>query len=489
MSRTKIVATIGPASCSPDMIGRLAEAGMSVARLNSSQSTLEWHADTIARIRRVAPGVPILLDVPGRKIRTAMLAHEPSFEAGDEVVLTSDRAHDGRQKVPIDWAELHLQAVPGSTIVAEDGTVRLEVIDVRGSDVVCRALVSGTMHSRKGVSVPNVRFGHVLTPRDREILSFARTHGVDFVGISFVESAAHVAEVREVIGAPWPAVVAKVENQGGLDRFREIVEAADAVMIDRGDLSVETGLETVAVHQKRIIQLAQSLGTPVIVATEMLSSMTTSAIPTQAEVSDITNAVLDGCAAMMLSGETAVGRWPVQAVEVMRRIATAAEAHLQTTLDGPGVDVHATVPRATGDAIALICRELPIVKIVAITRSGYAARMIAARRTRQPIIAVSNDPNAAMSFNLLPGTTGVFVDVPFAKTSTNHIEECLRLLWERGLLTDDDLILVTAVGYPRSGNRMNLIQTHYVRDLVDTLQWRAAVERAGRQGPERAVTP
>jgi pyruvate kinase len=242
-------------------------------------------------------------------------------------------------------------------------------------------------------------------------------------------------------------------------------------MIDRGDLAVETSLHSIALMQKRILAAAHEGNKPAIVATEMLHSMILTPFPTKAEVTDITNAVLDGAAAVMLSGETAIGNFPVEAVSTMRQIADEASAHLQARLDHDDNGGAFSVPEAIGDAIALVCRRLPVTKIVAVTISGYAARTLAARMPRQPILAVSNDAAAARSFELLPGTQGVHVDIPFVRTSTDHIPKCLEALWRSGKLTDDDLVLVTSVGYPRSGNRMNLIQTHNVADLRESLGW------------------
>ncbi len=477
MRQTRIVCTIGPASCSAPMLRELADAGMSVARLNGSHADLDWHANAIALIRETLPDVPILIDIPGRKIRTTGLAHEPSFKAGDVIILTTDTNHDGHEKVPVNYARLHEDLTAGDVVLADDGTLSFVVDKVDGADIHVRADGPGTLKSRKGINVPFVTLNTALvTDRDRHMVSFAREHGVDFIGISFVESASHVEAIRELCGSDTPRIVSKVENQGGLDHVDEIVAATDAVMIDRGDLSVETNIEQMALAQKRILRAAASMGKPVIVATEMLHTMIDNPQPTKAEISDITNAVLDGCAATMLSGETAVGLYPVQAVSVMRRVAEAAEAHLQDSLDGslqpsPAEPSREDVPQVMEDAIAMICRRLPITKIVAITISGYAARMIAARRPRQPILAVSNDAMAARSLNLLAGTQGIHVDIPFSRTSTDHIAQCMRELWERRYLEDDDMVLVNSLGYPRSGNRMNLLQTHSVSDLRETLDW------------------
>lgn len=471
MSRVRIVATIGPATNNANALRALAQAGMNVVRLNGSHSDLDWHRATIALLRQTLPDVPILLDIPGRKIRTVGLKHEPSFAVGDIVTLTTEPDHDGSKKVPVNYDRLHEDLKAGNTILADDGTLRFTVVELRGRDILCRAETPGTLRSRKGINVPYVKLNTALvTDRDRKMVGFARETGVDFIGISFVESAAHVEAIRELSGQDGPRIVSKVENQGGLDHMEEIMAATDAAMIDRGDLSVETNLQSLTLFQKRIIDAARAAGKPVIVATEMLHTMIENDFPTKAEVSDITNAVLDGTAALMLSGETAVGKHPVAAVTLMRQVANEAERYLQGRLDD--ADAKSSVPRAMEDAIALICRTLPITKIVAVTRSGYAARSVAARQVRQPIIAVSNDARAARSFNILAGVTGEHVDIPFPRTSTDHIVTCLETLWRRGRLTADDLVLVTAVGYPKSGNRMNLIQTHAVSDLIETLGWK-----------------
>ena len=311
----------------------------------------------------------------------------------------------------------------------------------------------------------------MVTERDLGMLAFAKEHGVDFVGISFVESPDHVHAIRAAIGAASPRIVAKIETPGALEHLADIIAVSDAIMIDRGDLAVETNLYGIALLQKQILTAARQANKPAIVATEMLHSMITSPVPTKAEVTDITNAVLDGAAAVMLSGETAVGQFPAAAVATMRQIADRASAHLQSMLDQNGSREEFSVPQAVGDAIALICRRLPVTKIVAITIAGYAARTVAMHMPRQPILAVSNDPIAARSFHMLPGTEGIYVDIPFVRTSTDHIPKCLEELWRSGKLLDEDLVLVTSVGYPRSGNRMNLIQTHNIADLRESLGW------------------
>ncbi len=247
---------------------------MSIARLNGSHASLDWHASAISLIRKAAPDVPILLDIPGRKIRTAQLQKEPSFGVGDTVTLTTDAGYRGHDKVLVNYSQLHADLARGDGGLADDGQLGFTVVDIQANDIVCRAETAGKLRSAKGINVPKVKLGTALvTERDREMLAFARTRGVDMVGISFVESAEHVRKIREIIGARQPSIVAKVENLGAMTNLDEIVGVADAIMIDRGDLSVETSLEDVALAQKKILAAARRAASPVIVATEMLHSM------------------------------------------------------------------------------------------------------------------------------------------------------------------------------------------------------------------------
>ena len=470
MAHTKIVATIGPVTCNRDSLLSLYAEGMSVARLNGSHADLEWHHGAIRLIRSLLPNLPILLDIPGRKIRTTLLAHEPQFEAGDRIILTTDQSFDGTVKVPVNYEYLHADLKSGDVILADDGTLGFSVEEIAGSDIICRAVRCGTLRSRKGINVPQVKLNmSLVTERDRQMVAFGCDEKVDFIGISFVESAAHVELMRTLVGGKSPQILAKIENQAGMDNLEEIVAAADAIMIDRGDLSVETRLDTLVIYQKKIIETARAQGKPVIVATEMLNSMIENDFPTKAEVADITNAVLDGCSATMLSGETAIGRYPEAAVRMMRRIADAACAHIQVSGGAERQSRTSSAVQAMEDAVASILRAVPITKVVAITRGGYAARMLSARSVSQPIIAVSDNPQMARSFNVYSGVEGVYLDTPFSRGSADHIKACIRSLYRCGKLSRDDLILVTGAVYPKSGTRMNVIQIHYVGNLVDDL--------------------
>lgn len=475
MNNTRIVATIGPATNNEASLLALKKAGMSIARLNGSHGTLEWHAETIALIHKALPEVPILLDIPGRKIRTIQLSHEPVFAMGDIIVLTTDISFDGKEKVPVNYDQLHNDLKAGQTVLADDGTLRFTITEIRGQDILMRAETPGCLKSKKGINVPYVKLNtQLVTDRDRTMIKFAQEKQVDFIGLSFVESKAHVEAIRELIKPlNYPRIVSKIENQGGINNMEEVIEVSDAIMIDRGDLSMETELDSIALSQKAIIRSARRYAKPVIVATELLHSMIENNFPTKAEVCDISNAVLDGCAAVMLSGETAIGKNPIEAVSLMYRVVEKSETYKRKIDHETNRNLMpSAIPVAVGEAIELICTESLVTKIVAITRSGYAAKTLSIRNLEQPILAVSDDEPTAKSFNFLPGVQGVYYPEKFPKDSLNHVVRILERLRSDNLITDDDLILVTAVGYPTSGNRMNTIQTHSVRDLARTLGWK-----------------
>ena len=228
MSQTKIVATIGQATNSREALEALHDAGMNIARLNGSHNSLDWHKATISLIREALPDTPILLDIPGRKIRTGRLAHEPVFDVGDELILTTDQSHDGTLKVPVNYSDLHVDLFQGATILADDGTLRFQVINVIGKDIHCRAETAGQLKSAKGINVPFVHLNTAqVTSRDHAMIKFARENGVDFVGISFVESADHIAAIRSIINDSWPRIVSKIENQNSLDNMEEVIDATD----------------------------------------------------------------------------------------------------------------------------------------------------------------------------------------------------------------------------------------------------------------------
>ena len=310
MNKTKIITTIGPKTCTVSAIKNLHKAGMSMARLNGSHNTLNWHLETIKVIKKTVPNIPILFDMPGKKIRTCQLIKEPKFKKNDQIILTTNSNYKGTNKVPINKHDLHYYLKKNDTIFADDGTICFQVTKIVGKDIYCKAKNKGILRSTKGINVPHVKLGKdAVSKKEKVILDFIIKNKVHFVGVSFVESAKYIKEIRKIANTKNLKIVAKIENQGGLDNMDEIIEETDGVMIDRGDLSTETSYEKVVIYQKKIVEKCNKLSKPVIVATEMLNSMIENPFPSKAEVADISNAVIDGASAIMLSGETAAGKF------------------------------------------------------------------------------------------------------------------------------------------------------------------------------------
>lgn len=331
--KTKIVCTIGPASRSEVVLERLMRVGMNVARLNFAHGTLDGHRQVIQRIRAVAEKLQrhcmIMADLPGPKIRIGKLLKEPLLlETGDDVVLTVQDLADTANRIPVEYKQLPESVTPGNLIFLNDGFIQLQVEKVSGEEVFCRTVIGGPLLSHKGLSIPGVRIvADAVSERDLEFVAFALQEEVDAFGVSFVETGEDILKVKRFAQEKGQSayVVAKIERAEAIENFDGILSAADAIMIARGDLGVQIPLQDVPIIQKRLIHKANLFGRPVITATQMLVSMTENIRPTRAEVSDVANAVLDGTDAVMLSEETAIGRYPVETVEMIGKIALSAE--------------------------------------------------------------------------------------------------------------------------------------------------------------------
>jgi len=411
---TRIIATIGPASDSPEILHRLIEAGVNITRLNFAHGTFEDHAARIARIRTAATlagrPVAILADFPGPKMRLGNIEPEPvQLVAGEKFTLTTANVIGDTGRASTTFTELPSVVNPGDRLYLNDGLIHLKVEEVEGGEVRCAITVGGELSSRKGLNLPGIRLGKsAFTDRDRECLEFAIAHGVDAVSQSFVESADDLAAVREAAGryGRQPFLIAKIERAGALEAFESILDAADGIMVARGDLGVEVPVHEIGLIQKRLIARANLAGKPVIVATQMLESMIHSRIPTRAEVTDVTNAILDGTDCVMLSGESAMGKFPVESVSMLAAIAAATEAsrppvRLETMRQACG---SAHLPEFTRrDAMAELV-ETALTKatcpaVFVPTRGGSTARRIARFKPKAWIVAVS--PSHSIRQNLL----------------------------------------------------------------------------------------
>jgi pyruvate kinase len=458
-NKTKIVATIGPASESQEILQRLILAGLSVARLNFSHGDFDSHAERIKHIRAAAKAVgrrvAIMADLPGPKMRIGEIEPEPiQLQTGDNFTLTTDEITGDVQRASVSFRDLPKVVKPGDRLFLNDGLVELTVEHVSGGDVQCTVSVGGELRSRKGLILPGIALGiSAFTDRDRECLEFALRHGVDAVSQSFVEIAADVQAVRAAGQAQGkrPFVVAKIERLNAIRHFDEILDASDGIMVARGDLGVEVPIEEMAVLQKRLITSAHIAGKPVITATQMLESMTATRLPTRAEATDVANAILDGTDAVMLSGESAIGKYPVEAVEMLAKIAAYTEsqrppvrlAELRSRLAvvrqgsfpvsrNPVLIDEGSEPwqtKISADAMATVVEAalntVPGAVAFVPTRTGSTARMISRLNPSQWIVALSGDPAVCQQLTFSGGVEPVqLVEEPdswrdFARTWLN----------------------------------------------------------------------
>ena len=416
--KTKIVATIGPACESPQMLERLVRAGMNIARLNFSHGDFRGHAGRIARIREAerATGlrVVIMADLPGPKMRLGRIEPEPiQLCPGEPFTLTGDDIVGTPQRVSTTFDRLPRVVKPGNRLFLNDGLVQLVVERVTGTDVQCTVAVGGELRSKKGLNLPGIDLGiGAFTDRDRACLEFALEHGVDAVSQSFVETADDVDAVRAAANAvgKHPFVIAKIERADALTHFDEILQATDGIMVARGDLGVEVPVEQIAVIQKQLIARASRVGKPVITATQMLESMTANRLPTRAESTDVANAILDGTDCIMLSGESAVGSYPEEAVAMLAKIAAYTEAHRSPTRLDLNAMASEPQPATRGEAIASVVEHalatVPCAAVFVPTRTGATARMISRFNPAVWIVALSRDAavcqGLAFSYGVYP---------------------------------------------------------------------------------------
>jgi pyruvate kinase len=473
MRRTKIVCTLGPATERPEQIETLLDAGMNVARLNFSHGTHEWHADRIQTIRGLGKTrdqpIAILQDLAGPKIRIGEIPDGGVDLKEGELLLFTLRPTDllaasGVREINLPVPALLAALVPGQQLVLGDGLVTLEVIEPRNGDWLCRVVDGGFLTSRKGVSGLGLSVSlPAVTERDLEDARFGIEHGVDWIAVSFVRSAEDLRPVRELVQSMGAAtrLIAKIEKHEAVVDLAGIIAAADGVMVARGDLGLEIPLEEVPLVQKQIIRASNAAGLPVITATQMLQSMLQNPYPTRAEVADIANAIFDGTDAVMLSEETAVGRFAPQSVRLMARIAERTEAGLDYTRIHQGKLEHraASVAEALAQGSLEIAEDLGARAILCSTTSGSTARLVSKNRPRAPIIGATPIAETyrqlALSWGVVP------VMVPATRDTDTRLADTVRVACERQLVAKGDRVVIIAglpVGEPGHTNMIKVEQ-------------------------------
>ncbi len=468
VAKTKIICTIGPASESPAVMKDMMEAGMNAARLNFSHGEFSTHKKVIDNLRATAEAlgrqITIMADLSGPKMRIGKIAPEPvELKPGDRFVLTTEEIVGDAGRVSVSFGGLPKSVQPGDILFLNDGYIQLKVDKVNGNDVFCTVRVGGELRSRKGLNLPGIDLGiSAFTERDHECLKFALDNGVDAVSQSFVERASDIEGVRKAATEMGhnPFIIAKIERSGALAHIDEILMAADGIMIARGDLGVEVPIEEIAVVQKRLTRLARMYGKPVITATQMLESMTDNRRPTRAEATDVANAILDGTDCVMLSGESAMGKYPVDAVAMLAKIAVATEANRPMTRVREmyaGIDLKGKIRPEHLIAIGVeACLEYVTPAAVFVpTRSGATARSIARFRLPVWIVALSTQEATCRHLQF---TSGVY-PVHELQTPDNWKEYAKAWVMSHGL--EENLVLVTegpSSRHPEANHRVEILE-------------------------------
>jgi len=481
LRKTKIVCTIGPASESVEQLTQLINAGMNVARLNFSHGDFVEHGQRIVNIREAAKAtgktVAILLDTKGPEIRTHnMQGGSIELKSGENVIVSMTEVEGTVEKFSITYPGLIDDVHEGSKILLDDGLIGLEVtnVDKSNNEIHTKILNSGTLKNKKGVNVPGVSVNLPgITEKDTKDILFGIEQGIDFIAASFVRRAKDVLEIRQLLeenNACHIHIIPKIENQEGVDNIDDILEVSDGLMVARGDLGVEIPAEEVPLVQKMLIKKCNALGKPVITATQMLDSMQRNPRPTRAEASDVANAIFDGTDAIMLSGETAAGLYPVEAVQTMNNIASRAEQALdhKEILSNRSKDTEHNVPDAIGQSVAHTALNLEVNAIVTPTESGHTARMISKYRPKAPIVSVTANPSVQRRLALV---WGVYPQLGLEVSTTDEmLDAAVQESLNSGIVKHGDLVVITAGVPVGEAGTTNIMKIHVIGDILTRAQ-------------------
>jgi len=474
MRKTKIICTIGPASENKQVMTQLVEQGMNVARLNFSHGEHSEHKKRIDTIRQVAAEtnqtLAIMLDTKGPEIRTGTLQNKKvTLLTGHKFILTTRVVPGDEHEVQVSYPKLPVEVRPGTSILLSDGLINLSVQETTPTDIICQVINGGVLGEKKGVNVPGVRINMpFLSEKDIADINFGISEEVDYIAASFVRNAQDVLEIRRILEARDAPIdiIAKIESQGGVDNLDDIIKVADGIMVARGDLGVEIPAEEVPLVQKKIIEKCSLAGKVVIIATQMLDSMINNPRPTRAEVSDVANAIFDGADAIMLSGESAAGKYPVETVETMARIAKRTEEVLsyQEILRSKRLQGNSSVTDAISYATCATAASLEISSIITATSIGTTARMVAKYRPRADILAVTPDAKVMRKLVLVWGVHPVLTRK--TRGTDELFEEALARCLEIGYIKKGDMVVLTAGSPPGFPGSTNLLKVHVVGDIL-----------------------
>ncbi|MDD3661463.1 MAG: pyruvate kinase [Candidatus Dojkabacteria bacterium] len=463
--KTKIIATIGPSSWDDAVLKRMIDAGMTVVRINASFADHAEMRRVTEQVRRLSGRIGIMIDTQGHKLRISSLSSPFTLSQGQPFSLFTHPTADGVYIETDSSVDLAPQVPVNAVVLIDDGAVRLQVTEVRGSEIVTVVTQGGTVSSRKSVMIPGITINfNGMSKKDYEDILLARELGVDFVAASYVRSDADILSIRELLSDPRIAVISKIENEDAVTNFDRILEVSDAVMVARGDLGLEIQLERVPVLQKQLVSKCNTIGKPVIVATQMLQSMTKSISPTRAEVSDVATAIFDGADAVMLSAETGVGSYPAEAVETMARISREVEKTV-LPVEASSTMIAKPTTNAIAQAVKDCCDVLPVDAVLVATATGTTARTISRFHLRQPIFAFTRDPSSARKLSISRGITAdVFTDS--SSTRDSGIQLLVRSAVEKGYVTRTDLVVVVAGSNILGQGETNMLEINRVETII-----------------------
>lgn len=453
LKKTKILCTIGPVSKSLEVLQRMRQSGMSGIRINTAFGDFDQYREVIMNVRKIGD-IPVMLDLKGPEIRVKT-SSPIEIKVGDLV-----EAGEGS---PLGFSHnICGQLDVGDRVLIDDGKLSMRVVERRGNGLRLAVERGGRIEDGKGVNIPGKRLVvPSVSEKDKEVMGFAKEHSVEFIALSFVRRREDLTNLKSFARGLQAEFIAKIENQEGVDNFEEILEEADGIIVARGDLGVETKLETVPLIQKHMIQRCNQEGKLVITATEMLESMTSNPTPTRAEVSDVANAILDGTDTLMLSGETAVGKYSVEAVSMMARIAERVEGSVQTKVKEEEFrNISSTVSRS----IWQIAETMPLDKVITMTRTGYTAKMISRFRLHQPIIAVTASKTVQKQLELYYGVQPIQFDYEGEK---DRILAVAQMLCSEEIVGEDENVLFTAGVRTSKPHASNLIEIHNIGELLE----------------------
>jgi pyruvate kinase len=467
--KTKIVCTIGPASEDPVVLRKMIVSGMNVARLNFSHGTHEEHQARINLIRACSKDlgrpVAILLDTKGPEIRTGILeGGQILLEKDDSITLTTKDILGNREKISISYDHLPQDVYLGAKILLDDGLIELEVVNIEKEEIRCRVLNGGLLKNRKGVNLPGISVNlPSITEKDIADITFGIRNHVDFIAASFIRKDTDVLQIRHILEEFGSniSVIAKIENEEGVHNATEIMDFADGIMVARGDLGVEIPAEEVPLVQKKLIEICNQRGKPVITATQMLDSMQNNPRPTRAEASDVANAILDGTDAIMLSGETAAGNYPIEAVETMDRIARKVESSsIYLERAERHIQQKGTITDAMGQSVTNTASTLAATAIITPTESGYTANIVSKYRPKCPVIAVTPYQDVVHKLLLVQGVYPILFESP--DHTDEMIERAIHVTLEEKMIQCGDLVVITAGVPVRESGTTNLMKVHVV---------------------------